>query len=238
MVIVKLQGGEFLTTRYVPSVDHVSHQDLQMEVTKFLIANNFIIYDNTYGTNASESIKQSISRRFSATALKIRTMADLFVIHKIHNSEFFLEIKTHESKQYNDLCIELFPLLCHLRDCDLDIKTLYVFKVSGVRGGFWVKDLPKIRQIFFPQRIEYSEINFMLKEMVIQLLQGVPIIDKQQTNGSGDPFCIIDNLEIRKCLSWDKMILNSIAFNGNINIVELPEEQPQKVWDIEGDLWD
>ena len=223
---MKLQGGEYLNTKYIPSVDHKPHKDLQSNVTQFLLANDFITYDDTYATNATELIRQILSYRFSPTALKLRTKADLFAIHKTIKSEFFIEFKT--DTKYKNLAIELFPLLCHISDSGFGIKCLYIFQVSGICGGFWVYSLPKIRQIFFSSRIEYANINPILRKLTCVLLPNIPTSERS-TQGSGDPFCIIDEAEIKKCISWDRLILDTI---------KIVDKQPDKIWNPEGDLWD
>lgn len=201
-------------------MDHKPHQDLQSKVADFLIGNDFLIHDGTYGTNAKENIRKLLSRRFSLTALKVRTRADLFVIHNSIKSEFFIEFKTHYSQKQSDLCIELFPLLSHVLDSSLEIKCLYIFQVAEISGGFWAHDLPKIRQIFFPNRIEYVNVNPVLKKMSAILMPNVPIIERK-TEGSGDPFCIVDNIELINCLSWNRLILDTISVKDNsINIVK------------------
>lgn len=152
-----------------------------------------------------KSVTEILSRRWSMTALYLRGRADRIAIHKTKPIEFEWEAKTHHNPRYSDLTIEFLPLVHHISKVKLGVKCLYVFNINGVDGGFWAHDLPQIRQIHFPPRVEYNLTRKFIMPLMKSYFPNASIYESV-VNGSNDPFVIFDKSVIGKSRHWKELI--------------------------------
>lgn len=192
-------------TDFKPRVDYSLHTNLESRVKSYLDESGYHVYESTYHSVLPDVLKRLLSRRFSMTALYLRGRADRIAMHKIIPVEFEWEAKTHASQQYNDLTIELLPLVHHISKSALGVRCLYVFDVNGNEGGFWAHELPTVRQIHLPPRQEYKNILWNFENMADKYFRGVPVY-RSGSGGSGDPFVIFDKSEIQALRHWQDLI--------------------------------
>jgi len=151
-------------------------------------------------------IKNRLQYLFTFTSLYIRGRADRVAVHKSSNDVFEYEVKTH-NKKGNDLLIELLPFLHHLNKSRLGVRCLYIFNVQNQQGGFWIDKYPPIRIVMIPSNDHWHDLQNELYKMSVGILPDIKIVKVGEVNGSGDPFLIIDKVEIAKLPHWKEIIL-------------------------------
>jgi hypothetical protein len=195
-----LQGTDFK-----PRIDYLPHRSLEDRVRSYLEERGYFVYEATYHSVMPETEKRILSRRYSMTALYLRGRADRVAIHNIIPVEIEWEAKTHANPKYDDLTIELLPLVHHVSKAKLGVRCLYVFNVNGFEAGFWAHQLPRIRQIHLSTRDEYKPNLWHFENLCREFFRGVPVY-KSTVNGSGDPFVIFDKSVIRQQKHWQDFI--------------------------------
>lgn len=205
--------------------DYKPHKKLESGVRDFLKSHNFLIYEATYHAVADKEIKDLLSTRFTPTALYLRGRADRIAIHKTKSIEFEFECKTHENPSFHDCTIEMLPLIHHLSKSKLGVKCLYIYRddiprvyriLEGpkkglcdrtsipIECGFWVDQLPSVREIRIPPH-ERNDVDWFTK-LARTWFPGVEINYKPIRGGTKDPFLIIDQSIIETYPHWQILI--------------------------------
>lgn len=186
------------------------HATLENDVTNFLVANGFATASATYHDVMPKEMTRRLQQITQPTALYIRHRADRIAIHNSLDLVFEWEAKTHVSRQYHDMTIEVLPLIHHLAKAALDVRCLYVYRNTyhGHDVGFWVHDLPiiPIRCAMIPGRWRGTWFRGWIMNLVEQWLPGVPVVETRGNAGSGDPFIIIDEQVVSGLLTWESII--------------------------------
>jgi len=127
-------------------------------------------------------------------------------------------------KSYGNMAIEMLPLFTHyIKWRYFKIECLYIYRNSYFNHdvGFWIKNLDKINimSIYFPSQIKiqhvkqrgfmdkyYKDVGMCFKKI---LKSNCSLRDSNYTQGSQDPFCLINSKEIEKLKSW-KVLINDL----------------------------
>ncbi len=183
--------------------DYIPHKNLETDVKDFLESRNYLIYEATYHAIATTEIRDILRTRFTPTSLYLRGRADRIAIHKTLTLEFEFECKTHISRDYHDCTIELLPLIHHLSKSKLGVKCFYAYRDNtfspAIECGFWIDQLPKIREIWIPPR-RTNNIPWF-DELARFWLPDIPV-SHNAVGGSGDPFLIIDESIVKSLPHW------------------------------------
>jgi len=197
--------------------DYRPHKNLLSDVDNFLIEQGFCIDSNPYHEKLKKETQELLKKEDCPTSLCIRTLADRIAIHRKTKGKVFLyEGKTHESKIFNDLTLELVPIIHHkLRSEKMDVRCLYVYRnpflIKDICGeriiecGFWINRMPSIRQIMIPTWRWTSEEREWFKKKATEFFPDVKIYPTDK-GASGDPFIIIDEKEVLKLPHWKDLI--------------------------------
>lgn len=200
--------------------DYKPHKKLESDVRDFLKSHNFLFYEATYHAVADKEVKDLLATRFTPTALYLRGRADRIAIHKTKPIEFEFECKTHENTRFHDCTIEMLPLIHHLSKSKLGVKCLYtyrddiprVYQISEkeygrtsipIECGFWVDQLPVVREIRIPPR-KTNDIDWF-EQLAKNWFPGIAI-NYKDVGGTGDPFLIIDQPIIETYPHWQILI--------------------------------
>lgn len=197
---------------FKPNVDYQPHKALESDVKEFLHANGFFTDEVTYHSRLPRNMVDLLSKRWSPTALYLRGRADRIAIHKTMPVEFEWECKTHGAVKYNDMAIEALPLAHHITKARLDVKCLYIYRnpFEQKEYGFWVNDIPGIRCCNIPSRWDGEMKNFFTR-VFMSSYPGVTLNYPIHSNGSGDPYLLINHDEIIKLSNWKDLIMELIA---------------------------
>jgi len=189
------------------------HKKLEEDVQDFLQERKFIVTEATYHTVLPTIARVRLQEVYSPTALYVRGRADRIAIHKRRDIVFEWEAKTHESEEYHDMTLEALPLCHHLIKAQLDVECLYVYRNphKNHEVGFWIRDLPAIRNIMIPERRWSSEQVNWFESQFRSLLPETKIIRITRSRGTGDPFLIIDESVVSKLFHWKDCIYSILG---------------------------
>jgi len=197
--------------------DYQPHEELLSDVDEYLTERDFCIDSNPYHEKLQKETQELLKKEDCPTSLCIRTLADRIAIHRKTKGKVFLyEAKTHESKKFNDLTLELVPIIHHkLRSEKMDVRCLYIYRnpypikdISGMRlieCGFWINKMPPIREIKIPTWRWTPEEREWFKNKATEFFPDVRIYPTDK-GASGDPFIIIDESEVSKLKHWKRLI--------------------------------
>lgn len=193
--------------------DIITHQTLESEATEYLNKNGYLVDAATYHTKMRREIVERLQRTYNPTSLYLRGRADRIAIHKIYPVAFEWEAKTHTSEVYHDMTLEALPLCHHISKARLGVECLYIYQDNYPRHehevGFWVTQLPPIREIKIPNRWDSATINWY-RVMFGLFLPGVRVVEMGRGGGSGDPFIIIDESVVCNLKSWQELALEPL----------------------------
>jgi hypothetical protein len=187
------------------NTNHPGHVTLEQEVIAQLQASGFYTSASTYHETMPPELVQVLQRRFSITALYLRSRADRCAVHKIQPVEFEWEVKSHANPRYDDLTLEFLPLITNAERQRLyGVKCLYIFRVNKIEGGFWSWPLPDIRELRYSPRQEWQEHRGLILHLAS--FYGIHKVIEKAVSGSGDPFVVIDESVIRKMHRWEVLV--------------------------------
>lgn len=193
----------------MPSVSDPIHARIELEVSTYLKQKGYSVHSQTYHDIFPEVIVKALIDRWSAAALYIRARADRLAIHPIIDSQFEFEAKSGGGP---DLCLEVSPLLDHIgkwRNSGIDC--LYAFESGAASGGFWASSPPSIRVIMQPRCTRYdTKALDRLRQKCAAYFPTVNYRIIEKSNGSGDPFCVIDKLNAVNLSSW-RVLIDSVS---------------------------
>ena len=141
-----------------------------------------------------EELQDLIKRRWSFTALKVRTESDRIVMHRILPVDFLLDIKG--GKTGEDLCIEALP---YLLACDaaerFGVRRLYAAYHPRYNReyGFWARrDGVRLRELRLTDKLSLEQ-NTRIWDRCREWWHDLPVRRQPPTAcGSDDPFFVID----------------------------------------------
>lgn len=190
------------------------HTVLEESVKKYLEQSGFETFSLTYHESLPYEITETLKTRWSFTALYLRGRADRFAIHRTLPIEFEFEVKTHRSRKFHDITIEALPLAHHILKSWLGTECLYIYHDSAEENqyGFWIRDIPKVREIIIPKiycggrKTRTDDEMADWKDKLSFVFPGIPLKTREQVGGSNDPFVIIDKEEKIKLSDWRDLI--------------------------------
>ncbi|MFH0938262.1 MAG: hypothetical protein V1899_03140 [Planctomycetota bacterium] len=194
-----LTSQKVASPRIDPSFE--PHAKLEDIAVNYIQACGYSIHAQTYHETLPQTIQDLLIKSHSISALYVRGRADRLAIGR--NRIFEFEIKTHSSKQYSDLSLEVLPLLIHLQKRRF-IDCLYVCRVNSQEFGFWVSRLPKIRTIFIPPVRKNEFVASLVEEFAVR--NEVTDLNRRSANGSCDPFVIIDKSVVASLCDWRNLV--------------------------------
>lgn len=198
-------AGQIITPDYRP------HAQLEKDVTSYLESSGFIVDSAPYHEKMKPQIIKTLQNIYTPTALYLRGRADRIAIKKYPPSVFEWEAKTHQSRKYGDWCIESLPLCTHKIIYDLlGIRCLYVYRdpFRGYDSGFWIKNIPTVRELKMPPRWNSNNsLKMYFLKVFKKIFPNTNISDMSYAPaGSGDPFVIIDESIVKKLPHWKNLI--------------------------------
>lgn len=203
------------------------HDALEAEVRAYLEARGFMVGQMVYHQKDafSDELRNALRCCDDMTALDIRGEADLVAVHPRDGVCIRVEIKTDDCSRPN-IAFEMRPLWKHMRNpCT---KTLYAYrKVSNpgranpveIECGFWAASPPPFKQVWIPPRWKSNgEIEF------IRIAEDLGLgsrIQFYRTNGSNDPYVLIDPAAMEGLPHW-KSLIDELVCDDSV----LPEPFP------------
>jgi len=184
------------------------HDNLERDVGDFLQGMQFLIASAAYHKVFPIEVTRRLQTIYTPTALYFRSRADNIAVHRSLDLVFEWECKTHTHPDLHDMTVEALPILHHLLRAELDVATLYVYHDPlanpPIECGFWIENLPEIREIRIPTRWSQSAIDWFAS----QFRNWLPSVHQVQRAcaGSGDPFMIIDEGVLRNLAHWKTLI--------------------------------
>lgn len=175
----------------------------------------FYTDEATYHEVMSEEVRDRLASIYEPTSLYIRGRADRIAVHKHQPLVCQWEAKTHDTRGRHDMLIELLPFLHHLNASELGVKVIYAYQDRhiGIAGGFWVAEHPPVRQIFLTDRMPDSLLG-PVNSMLATYMSRVPVRrNYRPTFGSGDPFFIVDEKDVRAMRHWAELVDEFAAGN-------------------------
>jgi len=182
----------------MPLVSDNYHEKFERRVIEKLRAIGFSVSSATYHDVLERDVSEALARNYSPTALYIRTRADRIAVR--HDLSFELECKTHENARYEDMTLEILPVIHHINKVDLGVDCLYAYwnPFTAMYRGFWVSDMPRVRDIRIPSNTRYDD------DAVGVVKQAESIFDEARVytnagrgDGSNDPYIIIDKSDVQ-----------------------------------------
>lgn len=186
--------------------DNINHKNLEKIATDYLISRNYATTSVTYHDVMPLDIQRRLSRLFTFTSLYIRGRADRLAIHNNKPIVFEWDVKTNINSRYEDLTIEIYPLIHHIIKSWVNVRCLYICSINGKEGGFWVDELPVIREIRIPENNNWKQLVPQLTNITNWIFPNTKLINPSPSRGSGDPFAIIDKTEVSKFTDWRLLI--------------------------------
>lgn len=194
------------------SPDNRHHAQLEADVTEFLHSLGFLTASATYHDVMEPELVRVLQTRESATALSLRTRADRVAIHVDVPAEFEYECKTHLSRRYHDMTVEAYPLALHVIKARYGVRCLYAYRnpIQRHQYGFWVHDLPEIREIMIPGRWS-KEQTAWFETVFADAFPGTKLRALgRRTAGSGDPFAVIDKEVLPRLPDWRDLVYDFV----------------------------
>ena len=186
------------------------HTALEAEVGEYLIGLGFEIASATYHTVMPGNVRDLLQNNYSPTALYLRGRSDRIAVRP-DGVVFEWEAKTH-GKSGRDMCVEALPLAHHILKARLDVRCLYVYRhlALGHEAGFWVHQLPPIRDLYIPTfRWSQQQIAWF-GSVFNEIFPGTPVRMMSHVFGTGDPFLVIAERVIKTLPHWKDAIREHI----------------------------
>lgn len=193
--------------------DSKSHDKLEKEVTDYLWRKGFWVANLTYHENLIDAQSKALSKRYSPTALYLRTGADGIAVHNENLIEFEWEVKTGGAmSNAKNMFLEMLPLVFHRRKAELGIRCLYAYRNCNLpyEIGFWVRDMPEIDAIIIPSRWNEIQKQYFVdiaKRHFPYIKLDVHPSDKDY-RGSGDPYIRCPYWKVKRLPHWTYFIDN------------------------------
>ena len=191
----------------IASPDNTDHKSLEQTVNDFLTSAGFLTASATYHDVMPPELVRTLRNRRSMTAQSLRTRADRVAVHRSRPIEFEYECKTHLSDRYHDMTVEALPLALHVAKARYGVKCLYCYHNphTGQELGFWVHDLPPIRELRMPEERWNAEETAWFRAVFSDAFPDVKVIESF-SRGSGDPFAVIDEFTLSGLPDWRSLI--------------------------------
>jgi hypothetical protein len=219
----------------MPSLKALSkhHDSFEAEIGRSLESLGFMVDHATYHVTYRPRVKTRLAEMSHPTALYLRGRADKIAIHTIFDYGFEWECKNHNSSRLHDACIEALPLAHHLCHAGYYAHCLYAYRNPDRHPdvGFWVQDLPPLRELFIPDRWDQDHVNFF-HHVFRAAFPSVPVRVGHPTRGSRDPFAVIAEATVRALPSWQRLAEAALvrqsfrAQAAGISVPPLPPPRP------------
>lgn len=195
----------------------LGHRIPQREVTKFLEDNGFFVVTRAYHDVMPDDQARRLSKLYWPTALEIRGSTDAIAVHReLDIDAFKWEVKSGSHK-YGNMSIEALPFAKHQRlSRQFGVKCLYIYSNVGKKhfGCFWVKDDIKVSRVLVPPQRNgkmdtwyHDTLSFLFPDVLVEV--------SGKSDGSGDPFVIIDEEYLPELLlPWQDEILRYVSSGG------------------------
>lgn len=187
----------------LPSDPH--HAALQAEATAFIKEAGFYVGTLTYhdAWQDQPDLIDRLGQINGATAVYVRTQADCIAMHSTLPVTFLWDVKTN-SGPYRNASFEAIPLVNYSR---LEVRCLYIYRdaIDGFEGGFWAHKPPPISRVVLPDRWQ-GKIRKWMERRLQKHWPDIPI-ESGTTNGSGDPFVLVQKADRHKMINWQEAVL-------------------------------
>lgn len=173
--------------------DYVPHKKLEDEFIDYISSRGYTIVPCGIETD-NEKFRNGLMGEFTESNFRHRTKPDYLVSNG--KKIFYVEIKTHYSKKYNDCCLELLPLYWNATN---PIPTMYIYQDRY----FWAHEAPVIRQA--QTETPHNKEHAKCLSEALNYFDIANHKEMKKNQGSGDSFVIIDE-KVWKSLPYWKII--------------------------------
>jgi hypothetical protein len=195
----------------MPSVNDPRHKKLTDDFNQFLDSEGIIHGEFTYHDIADKALIDTLRYNDSPTSTHVRTREDRMAICLQTGFCFQYEIKTKNKSNYEDWCIEAFPLMSHYYDAThKGVWCLYIYRdeYHDIECAFWSHAMPQFRELKIPPRGLHFESYF--RQWFGSIDTSCVIQRTGANSGSGDPFIIIDGSVVKTLPHWKELIFAEI----------------------------
>jgi hypothetical protein len=196
----------------MPTLEDLNYHHTMMEaaVREIIQRHGWHILEVVYH-NGGVGDTRLLRRASDPTALYVRTMPDMVVTNG--QRTLLLEVKTHISGRYSDATPELLPIVAARALSQIGVEILYIYEdpKAGISAAWRCNDLfthIPVRAIYIgTQRPEWKRN----REMVCQwqnsglIPQNIKVVTTR-TGGSGDPYVIIPEYQLRRLPPWPEVL--------------------------------
>lgn len=188
------------------------HNQFEQKIADWLDGQGFSTFQVPYHEYMDEMTSRVLASRWSPTALYLRGRADRVAIHRSLPVEFEWEAKTHENAKYQDITLEVLPLIYHRIKAEMGVKCLYVCLDRHLQrqNGFWVHELPFIRTVYLPSRNRDISLTEYYKAIIESHFPS-RLKETGPTGGSGDPYAVISAQVARNLPHWQSLVEKLLA---------------------------
>ena len=186
-----------------------AYRNPELYVASWLEQAGFAVGNSCYHESLPKDLVRILAQRYSPTALAVRHRADRIAAHKIRPVEFLVEVKSPSGWHYANLLLEMLPLAIHIiEQKEIGCECLYVYAelTRQVQHGFWVAQAPKVSQVCIPPRWNQEQAAWYTTIAVRAFGPTVPIKRTGRNKGSGDPFLIISEDDLRSLPDWRDLV--------------------------------
>ena len=193
------------------------HAALLADVQCYLDELGFMLESCAYHDVMSKAAVDRLKTIDNLNSQIVRTRSDRIAIHRTLPLVFWIEAKTSAGQNFGIEAVPLATHICHAKP-PASALTLYVCRHLRDDGridrGFWCDQLPPLKVLFVPPRgLGY--------EGYIRNYIDVPnsdVVRSLRTNGSDDPFVLIERTEFTNLRPWPELIRELVdnieAING------------------------
>lgn len=186
----------------------IAHQQLQNDVTTWLVANGWMPVDLTYHNVLPTPVVVEFQNRFAAEVLGVRDIPDLLVYRSDRDEAFWMEFKGLDVDRPN-MAFEASGVLKAWHNYKFGEKTLYVLRTRTVDVGVWVWDfVTAFDKLMIPdnQKLGLEGIQRVIK-FTKESMPWVKILTTGANEaGSGDPFFLARVDKIEGFLDWRDVV--------------------------------
>jgi hypothetical protein len=185
------------------------HDQFYEFVRSYLNDNGYEAVSSTYHEHWGTMAQRLIKDKYDPTSLYVRFRADNVAISHDSKRTFQWDAKTNQSPQYENMSLELLPLIIHKVIWEqLAVDTLYCYYdfTRKKHSGFWMHNFPLISRIIVPSDRQKSPHSEWLKALIEKQFPNIPMTFSYSVKGSGTPFVLIPAETVKHLPDWKDLV--------------------------------
>lgn len=192
-----------------------THDQFYEEVRAWFKSIGFETESSTYHDHWGSKAVDAIRAHFDPTSLYVRFRADNVAVHVNPSvGSIQWDTKTNQSSLFGNMALELIPLILHkIMSDNFAVPCLYCYRDSyrNLEAGFWTNSIPPLMRIEIPTYRWHSVMVNWFKEMCQAHFPTTRVALSDKTSGSGTPFVLVSEYEVRKLCHWKLLVEQLIA---------------------------